>query len=98
MPVDIVPIEEGHIEGFHRTLDFVARERRYLAFLEAPPLESTRAFVLGNINAAVPICRDIGGRSGRLVRRRAKDGRSMPDGVLGMSLLPPFRGRESALT
>ncbi len=46
MPVDIVPIEESHIDGFHRTLDFVARERRYLAFLEGPPLVSTRAFVL----------------------------------------------------
>src|SRR5882757_11271345 len=37
MPVDIVPTEEKHIDGFHRTLDFVAQERRFLAFLEAPP-------------------------------------------------------------
>ena len=33
-----------HIESFHRTLDFVARERRYLSFLEAPPIELTRAY------------------------------------------------------
>ena len=33
MPVDIVPIEESHIDGFHRTLDCVARERGYLVFL-----------------------------------------------------------------
>jgi uncharacterized protein (DUF433 family)/RimJ/RimL family protein N-acetyltransferase len=54
MPVDIVPIEERHIEGFHRALDFVARERRYLAFLEAPPLESTRAWLLDNIRRGPP--------------------------------------------
>jgi hypothetical protein len=42
--IEIVPISPAHIEGFHRTLDLVARERRYLALLEAPPLESMRAF------------------------------------------------------
>jgi len=47
--VEIVPITQDHIESFHRSLDFVARERRYLAFLEAPPFESTQAFVLNNI-------------------------------------------------
>jgi hypothetical protein len=54
MPVDIVPIEESHIDGFHRALDFVARERRYLAFLEAPLRESTRTFVLDNIKRGRP--------------------------------------------
>jgi GNAT superfamily N-acetyltransferase len=48
--VEIVPITQDHIESFHRALDFVARERRYLAFLEASPFESTRAFVLDNIS------------------------------------------------
>jgi hypothetical protein len=33
--IEIVPIEPDHIESFHRTLDFVAREQRYLAMLEA---------------------------------------------------------------
>jgi hypothetical protein len=45
MPVDIVPIEEIHIDGFHRTLNIVARERRYLAYPEGSPIETTRAFV-----------------------------------------------------
>jgi len=44
----------NHIESFHRTLDFVARERRYLSFLEAPPIELTRAFVLNNIKCRYP--------------------------------------------
>ena len=47
--IEIVPITQGHIEGFHKTLDVVARERRYLSFLEAPPFESTRAFILDMI-------------------------------------------------
>ena len=52
--VEIVPITQDHIESFHLALDFVARERRYLAFLEAPPLESMRAFVLNNISQGYP--------------------------------------------
>ena len=52
--IEIVPITQDHIEGFHRAVDIVARERRYLAFLEAPPIESTRAFVLDNIKRGHP--------------------------------------------
>lgn len=40
-----MPLRAEHIEGYHAALDAVARERRYLAFLEAPSLETTRAFV-----------------------------------------------------
>ncbi|MEA2939724.1 MAG: hypothetical protein QOD09_253 [Bradyrhizobium sp.] len=47
--IEIVPTAQGHIDGFHRALDIVARERRYLAFLEAPPIEATRTFVFDNI-------------------------------------------------
>ena len=50
----IVPISEKHIESFHKCLDAVARERLYLVFIEAPPLESTREFVLPNIARGVP--------------------------------------------
>ena len=45
----VVPIAEEHIEGFRAGLDSVARERRYLTFLEAPSLEETRRFVRRNI-------------------------------------------------
>lgn len=50
----IVPIAAHHVEGFHAALDRVAREHLYLAFLEAPPLEATRAFVLTNIREQHP--------------------------------------------
>ena len=95
MPVDIVPIEESHIEGFHRTLDFVARERRYLSFLEAPPLESFRAFVLDIIKRGRPefvavSAGEVVGWCDVLPKDRPIYVRT---GVLGMGLLPPFRGQ-----
>jgi len=46
IPQSFMHKEAEHVEGFHRALDFVARERKYLAFLEAPPLDSTRQFVM----------------------------------------------------
>ncbi len=91
--VEIVPITAAHIEGFHRTLDFVARERRYLSFVQAPPLDSTRAFILNNIQEGYPQfvvlsagevvgwC-DVTPKSGPIDARI---------GVLGMGLLPQFR-------
>jgi ribosomal protein S18 acetylase RimI-like enzyme len=47
--VQILPIAEEHIESYHACLDAVARERLYLAFLQAPPLDATREFVMSNI-------------------------------------------------
>jgi hypothetical protein len=52
----VVPIAEEHIEGFRAGLDTVARERRYLTFLEAPSLEETRRFVRRNIREGCPQC------------------------------------------
>jgi RimJ/RimL family protein N-acetyltransferase len=43
----IVPMTEDRIAGFHAVVDSVARERRYLAFIEAPPIDQTAAFVRG---------------------------------------------------
>jgi ribosomal protein S18 acetylase RimI-like enzyme len=52
--VKIAPISERHIEGYHRCLDSVARERRYIGFVQAPPPASSREFVLSNIQNNVP--------------------------------------------
>jgi hypothetical protein len=54
MTYQIVPIAKEHISGFHAAIDVVARERRYLAHLGAPPFEETRRFVLGNIEHGYP--------------------------------------------
>jgi ribosomal protein S18 acetylase RimI-like enzyme len=50
MEFSIVPIQEEHIEGFWTAVDSVARERKYLAFLEGPPIQSTQEFVLNQIH------------------------------------------------
>lgn len=46
--VNIIPMAEAYIASFHACLDSVARERRYLAFLEAPTLTVVREFVTAN--------------------------------------------------
>jgi RimJ/RimL family protein N-acetyltransferase len=95
MTVTIERIRPEHIEGFHRAVDLVARERKYLAFLEGPPLEMSRAFVLNNISkgnpqygvlsdaAVVGWCDIV--RSSRPVYAHG--------GTLGMGVLPAFRGQ-----
>ena len=54
LPSIIVPMSEEHIESFHKCLDSVARERRFLASASAPPLDSARQFVLSNIERDIP--------------------------------------------
>ena len=91
--VEIVPITQDHIESFHRSLDFVARERRYLAFLEAPPFESTQAFVLNNIEQGYPQL--VAVSAGRVVGWCDVVPNPRPIfahvGLLGMAVLPEFR-------
>ncbi|MGJ4948583.1 GNAT family N-acetyltransferase [Bradyrhizobium sp. HKCCYLS20291] len=91
--VEIVPITAAHIESFHRTLDFVARERRYLSFVQAPPLESTRAFILNNIEQGYP--QFVALSAGEVVGWCDVTPKSGPIdariGVLGMGLMPQFR-------
>lgn len=53
MTCTIVPIAESHVQGFHASLDAVARERRFLALVEAPPLDHILAFLQENVAADV---------------------------------------------
>jgi ribosomal protein S18 acetylase RimI-like enzyme len=95
--IEIVPITQDHIDGFHRALDIVARERRYLAFLEAPPIEATRTFVLDNIKRGHPqfvaVSADgevVGWCDVTPVSNRPTQTHR---GVFGVGLLPQFRGQ-----
>jgi ribosomal protein S18 acetylase RimI-like enzyme len=93
--IEIVQIGQGHIDSFHRTLDSVARERQYLSFLEAPPIETTRAFVLGNIKRGHPqfvalSADEVVGWCDVIPLERPILAQR---GVLGMGLLPQFRRR-----
>ncbi len=96
MTYQIVLITEEHISGFRAAVDVVARERKYLAFLEAPPIENVTRFVLHNIvhrypqfvvlsaGTVVGWCDVIPNRS-RVVYAHC--------GTLGVGLLPEFRGK-----
>jgi RimJ/RimL family protein N-acetyltransferase len=54
MTIEVRQIREENIESFHAAIDAVARERKYLALLEAPPIERARAFVQRNIEKGYP--------------------------------------------
>jgi ribosomal protein S18 acetylase RimI-like enzyme len=95
MSIDIVPIAEEHIESFHATVDVVSRERAYLSFLEAPPIEDTRKFVRRNIASGFPhrVALDAGRVIGWCDVLAADRPAFRHGGVLGMGLLPAYRGR-----
>lgn len=95
MEIKIVPIAAQHVEAFHRALDLVARERKYLAFLEAPPVEETRAFIMNNIAKnpvqLVALAGDeLVGWADVLPRERTIHAHV---GALGIGVVPAFRGK-----
>ena len=93
--IEIAPIAPAHIESFHRLFDNIARERRYLAALEAPPLESFRSFVLDTISQGH--ARFAALSDGEVVGWCDALPKPLPIhrhvGVLGMGLLPAYRGQ-----
>lgn len=54
MTVEFRQIRVNDTEGFRSAVDAVARERKYLALLEAPPIEQVRAFVQRNVERSYP--------------------------------------------
>jgi ribosomal protein S18 acetylase RimI-like enzyme len=95
MDIKIVPIAAEHVEAFHRVLDMVARERKYLAFLEAPPLDEARAFIMNNIakdyvQLVAVVDGELAGWSDVLPKDRPIHAHV---GILGIGLLSEFRGK-----
>jgi len=94
--VRIVATAEFHIPGLHAALDQVAKERRYLAYLAAPPLTATREFsraLMGGAGvqmvAVTPDERVVGWCD---IVRVPMEGFNHT-GRLGMGLLGPYRGQ-----
>ena len=54
MTIEIRQIRASDTEAFRAAIDAVARERKYLALLEAPPIEQVRAFVQRTIEHGHP--------------------------------------------
>jgi RimJ/RimL family protein N-acetyltransferase len=91
----IVPIAEAHIEGFRNALDSVARERRYLAMLEAPSPGAVRAFVLRNIESDAPqfVAVEDGEVVGWCDVLRRPQHALRHAGGLGIGVVAAYRGR-----
>jgi ribosomal protein S18 acetylase RimI-like enzyme len=91
----ILPIADEHIAGFGRCLDTIARERRYLALLEAPPPDSVATFVRSNIDGGIPQCVALAGEEVigwcDIVPATREGHRHC--GRLGMGVLPAWRGQ-----
>jgi len=93
--IRVAPIAEADAGSFHACLDAVARERRFLALLEAPPLASTRGFVADNVAKGVP---QVVAKDGPQVVGWCDIRPGWPDtlrhcGSVGMGLLPAYRGQ-----
>lgn len=91
----VVPIEEEHIEGYRDAVASVAVERKYLAFLEGPPAEMARAFVLRNLRERRPhfVALDAGAVVGWCDIASLELPVFAHAGTLGMGVVASHRGR-----
>ena len=91
----IVPITEEHLPGYRAAFDHVAREHRFLDYLEAPPLEAVQEFVRGNIQNCNPqyvaLVNDKVVGWCVIIRKPKRIYRHT--GVLGMGIVEDYRGR-----
>lgn len=92
---DIVPISDEHIAGFREAVDFVAKERKYIVFFEAPPLEETKKYVHNMIKNGLPhfVVVSDGKVVGWCDVQRGDRQMHAHRGTLGIGLLPAFRGK-----
>jgi RimJ/RimL family protein N-acetyltransferase len=94
--IRIVELADEQIEGFHRCVGIVARERRYIGLVDAPPIESSRAFVRSVRDAggahfvALDVTNEVVGWCD--IARAPFEG-FRHSGRLGMGLLPHVRGK-----
>ncbi|MCB0168455.1 MAG: GNAT family N-acetyltransferase [Anaerolineae bacterium] len=95
MTIAIKPIKMKHAKAFHQALDEVARERRYLLLLEAPPLEHIKQLVRYNMerNTVHFVAIDGGKMVGWCdIRPYTLPGMTHA-GELGMAVVAAYRGR-----
>ncbi|WP_117193613.1 GNAT family N-acetyltransferase [Rhizobium terrae] len=93
--IAIVPIREEHIESFRKALDTVSRERKYLSFLEAPPIDDVRPFVqdmIANGHPQVVAMVDAKVVGWCDIRRNSRPVHAHC-GTLGMGIVPGYRDK-----
>ena len=94
--IQIVPTAIKYADSFNAAVDIVARERKYIGFVEGPPLEGTRHFIQRLVDgsgiqmpAVTPTDTVVGWCD--IIRNPHEGFRHV--GRLGMGLLPEYRGR-----
>jgi len=95
MTVEFRQIEVADTDAFRAAVDVVARERKYIALVEAPPIEQVRAFVARNVERGYPQMVAVldGAVVGWCNVPPASRAVSAHVGDLFMGLLPEFRSR-----
>lgn len=95
MSISIRPIRLSDADGYNKALGEVARERRFLRLIDAPSLESSRAFIAHNIDRANPhlVALDQDALIGWCDINRSTETGSEHCGWLGMGLLGAYRGK-----
>ncbi len=93
MNLSIEPLSERHFGGVYAALDMVAREKRYLAFTQAPPIE--QAFEFYRYILANDLCQMLALMDGLVVGwcdvLPARGEARAHIGTLGIGLVPPAR-------
>jgi len=84
------------VKSFNAAVDIVARERKYLIFLEGPPLESTERFVGhllagGGVQMLAVTSEEVVVGWCDIVRKQREGFRHV--GTLGMGILAKYRGQ-----
>ena len=93
--VTIRPITLADVAGFRACVGAVMSERKYLAYLEPFSFTHTAAFVAENLERGNPhlVAEDAGEIVGWCDVRRETIPTYAHEGMLGMGLLPDYRGR-----
>jgi len=95
MEIIISEIAAGHVRSFRECLDAVARERRFLAMVEAPPIEQVEVFVRESVAAGEIgfVALDQGTVVGWADIFPEQKHATAHRGSLGIGLLSEYRGR-----
>src|SRR4051812_16804954 len=94
-PFEVLPLSEDRTEAFHAVVDSVAREGRYLAMLQAFPLDEVRKYVAECLAKERPhflaVCDDevVGWCD---ISEKPRD-TLKHSGILGMGIVRPYRER-----
>jgi ribosomal protein S18 acetylase RimI-like enzyme len=94
--IRVVSVEERHAAGYNAVLDAVARERRWLQIVEAPPVERSAAFIrelIAGLGVQVVAVDEADKVVGWCDIVRGERETVAHTGSLGMGLLKEYRGQ-----